>query len=67
MAILSLRKTGGGADLDRLDAVPEDVAAGKKFLGAGSDETQEGTLPQWVSRVLDPAQNRLPLTVPESI
>ncbi|EEG51087.1 hypothetical protein CLOSTASPAR_06862, partial [[Clostridium] asparagiforme DSM 15981] len=45
MAILALRKTGGGADFDRLTAVPEDVAAGKRFLGAGSDETQEGTMP----------------------
>ena len=63
MAILALRKTGGGADFDRLTAVPEDVAAGKKFLGAGSDETQEGTMPvQGSPSIILPANGSVTLS-----
>ncbi len=45
MAILALRKIGGGADFDRLTAVPEDVAVGKKFLELGVMRHKRGQCP----------------------
>lgn len=38
--------TGGGSSLDisTLTATPADVLAGKKFIGSGSEEVQNGTL-----------------------
>lgn len=34
---------GGGVPFDQLTALPEDVASGKTFIGAGSEEVQTGT------------------------
>lgn len=41
--IYNLTNGGGGVPFDQLTALPEDVASGKTFIGAGSEEVQTGT------------------------
>lgn len=43
--ILSLRKIGG-SDIDNLTAQQSDVLSGKKFVGQGSEDVKEGSMPE---------------------